>query len=228
MKKKLFIVLISFCFIFKSFSFERTIIHSYEPDYSLFPDTAYTKKYINQLKGKYKVKYCVQSNLIITKEEAKGYSCEQILKKLDQMGGLDKECYGVSYIDYRTGERKAYFKKSLYNKNTGVLYVKDKTVGGLYLDVIIDTYKNKENIYAISAILNKRPDNFFVRAIKKREAELFVFLQETDEAINVYALIQSSSAPVKLKIFQKYVEGAVGGRVREIQNWFYRMLCNIQ
>ena len=141
------------------------------------------------------------------------------------MGGLDKECYGVSYIDYRTGERRAYFKKSMFDRDSGLLYVKDKTIGGLYLDVAIDTYKQKDNIYAITAILNKRPDNFFVRAIKKREAELFVLLQETDEEINVYALIQSSSAPVKLKIFQNYVEGAVGGRVREIQNWFCRMLC---
>ena len=225
MKKKLLILLISFSCIYKSFSFERTITHSYEADYRLFPDTAYTEKYIKQLRGKYEVKYCVQSNIIIPKEAAKGYSCEQILKMLDQMGGLDKKCYGVSYIDYRTGERKAYFKKSSYDKNTGILYVKDKTIGGLYLDVSIDTYKQKENTYAISAILNKRPDNFFVRSIKKREAELFVLLQETDDSINVYALVQSSSAPIKLKIFQKYVEGAVGGRVREIQNWFCRMIC---
>ena len=225
MKKNLLVLLLSFCVIFKIFSFERSITHSYEADYRLFPETAYTQKYINQLKGKYQVKYCVQSNLIIPKEEAKGYTCEQILKKLDQMGGLDKECYGVSYIDYRTSERRAYFKKSMFDRDSGLLYVKDKTIGGLYLDVAIDTYKQKDNIYAITAILNKRPDNFFVRAIKKREAELFVLLQETDEEINVYALIQSSSAPVKLKIFQNYVEGAVGGRVREIQNWFCRMLC---
>ena len=226
MKKYLIILLLSFCLICKLFSLERTITHSYKADYSLFPDTAYSSKYINQLKGKYEIRYCVQSNLIIPKEAAKGYSCEEILRKLDQMGGLDKECYGVSYIDYRTGERKAYFKKSLYDRNTGILYIKDKTIGGLYLDVTIDTYKQNENIYAISAVLNKRPDNFFVRAIKKREAELFVFLQETDDSINVYALIQSSSAPVKLKIFQNYVEGAVGGRIREIQNWFCRMLCD--
>lgn len=225
MKKILLVLIISLSFIFKFYSFERTITHSYEADYQLFPDTDYTGKYIEQLKGKYEVRYCVQSKLTIPKEEAKGYSCEQILKKLDQMGGLDKECYGVSYIDYRTGERKAYFKKSIYDRNTGILYIKDKTVGGLYLDVRIDTYKQKENLYAISAVLNKRPDNFFVRAIKKREAELFVLLQETDDAINVYALIQSSSAPVKLKIFKNYVEGAVGGRVREIQNWFCRMIC---
>ena len=225
MNKKIFILLISLFVNFKFFSFERTITHSYEADYRLFPDTAYTEKYIKQLRGKYEVKYCVQSNIIIPKEAAKGYSCEQILKMLDQMGGLDKKCYGVSYIDYRTGERKAYFKKSSYDKNTGILYVKDKTIGGLYLDVSIDTYKQKENTYAISAILNKRPDNFFVRAIKKKEAELFVLLQETDDSINVYALVQSSSAPIKLKIFQKYVEGAVGGRVREIQNWFSRMIC---
>lgn len=225
MKKKLLILLISFSCIYKSFSFERTIIHAYEADYSLFPATLCRAKYINNLKGKYKVKYCVQSNLVIPRESAKGYSCEQILSKLDQMGGLDKECYGVSYIDYRSGERKAYFKKSSYDRNTGILYIKDKTVGGLYLDVEIDKYIETEKIYAISAILNKRPDNFFVRAIKKREAELFVLLQENDETINVYALIQSSSAPIKLKIFQNYVEGAVGGRVREIQNWFSRMIC---
>ena len=225
MKKCISIIFISYLLISNAFSFERKISHSYTADYSLFPQTAYSQKYMRKLSAKYPVRYCVQANLIIPKADAKGYSCEQVLKKLDQMGGLDKECYGVSYIDYRTGERKAYFKKTSYDRNTGILYVKDKTVGGLYLDVAIDTYKQKDNIYAISAVLNRRPDNFFVRAIKKKEAELFVLLQETDEEINVYALIQSSSAPIKLKIFQDYIEGAVSGRVREIQNWFCRMIC---
>ena len=85
-----------------------------------------------------------------------------ILKKLDQLGGLDKECYGVSYIDANTKERKPIFKKSIYDKENGTLYVKDKAAGGLNFDVNIDTYKNNGNVYVVNAIINKKPDNIFV------------------------------------------------------------------
>ncbi len=225
MKKAILIILISFLFIPFSFSVERSISHSYNADYSLFPENQYKESYINKLNSNYEIKYCVQSNLKVSKSEANGYDCSQILAKLDQMGGLDKECYGVSYIDGRTGKRKPIFKKSTYDYNSGELYVKDKSAGGLHFDVGIDTYLNDERIYAVNAIINKAPDNIFVRGIKKNEAEIFVFMQENESDINVYALIQCSYSPIEHRFLKSFVESAVTARVLELQNWFYRMLC---
>ena len=140
------------------------------------------------------------------------------------MGGLDKECFGVSFIDEKSRERKALFKQAVFNQNEGLLYVKDRAAGGLNFDVAIDTYKTNGNIYAINAIINKKPDNIFVRGIKKREAEIFVFMQENDETVSVYALVQCSYSPLEHKIIKNLVETSVTLRVVEIQNWFYRML----
>lgn len=223
-KLKLFIITLllitSFCF-----SNERQILHSYSADYSLFPETQLKDRYIKKLSNRYPVKYCVQAIYDIPKNEANGYSCEQVLHKLDQMGGLEKECFGVSYIDANTGVRKPIFKKAEYDEVRGTLYVKDKAAGGLNMDVIIDRYINSGNIYAVNGIINKRPDNIFVRGIKKNEAEIFVLMQEKADVISVYALIQCSYSPIEHKFLKSFVENAVTGRVVEIQNWFYRMLC---
>jgi len=191
----------------------------------LFPETPYTNKYVKKLNSNYDIHYCVQSIISIPKKDAKGYNCEQILQKLDQMGGIDKECFGVSYIDGKTGERKPIFKKARYDFEKNTLYIKDKAAGGLNFDVGIDTFQNSGNIYVVNAIVNKRPDNIFVGGIKKREAEIFVFMQEESEVINVYALIQCSYNPLEHKFLKSYVESAVTARVLELQNWFYRMLC---
>ena len=228
MKKALLSLLIIFYTCISVFSFESNIMHSYAPDYCLFPSTPYSQNYISKLGDKYPVKYCVQSNIRFPKNEANGYTCAEVLRKLDQMGGLDKECYGVSYIDAETGERKPIFKKSSFDSEKGFLYVKDKAAGGLNFDVKIDTYKNAENIYVVNAVINKRPDNIFVRGIKKREAEIFVLMQENDDYINVYALIQCSYSPQEHKFLKNIVENAVTSRVLEIQNWFYRMMCGIR
>ncbi len=207
------------------FSSERQIIHSYNADYSLFPEIPLNERYIKKLSNKYDVKYCVQAIYDIPKNEAKGYSCEEVLHKLDQMGGLEKECYGVSYIDANTGVRKPIFKKAEYDEVNGNLYVKDKAAGGLNMDVKIDRYIDNGKVYAVNGIINKRPDNIFVRGIKKNEAEIFVLMQEKEDFISVYALIQCSYSPIEHKFLKSFVENAVTGRVIEIQNWFYRMLC---
>ena len=225
MKKILIILFLSIICISHIFSVNRSIRHSYTADYSLFPETPYTNKYVKKLNSNYDIHYCVQSIISIPKKDAKGYNCEQILQKLDQMGGIDKECFGVSYIDGKTGERKPIFKKSRYDFEKNTLYIKDKAAGGLNFDVGIDTFQNSGNIYVVNAIVNKRPDNIFVGGIKKREAEIFVFMQEESEVINVYALIQCSYNPLDHKFLKSYVESAVTARVLELQNWFYRMLC---
>lgn len=228
MKKILLSLLIFFGSYISIFSFEYNLIHTYSADYGLFPDTPYSQYYISKLADKYPVKYCVQSNIRFSKAEAQGYTCSEVLKKLDQMGGLDKECYGVSYIDAESGVRKPIFKKASFDSEKGLLYVKDKAAGGLNFDVKIDTYKNLENIYVVNAVINKRPDNIFVRGIKKREAEIFVLMQENDEYISVYALIQCSYSPLEHKFLKNIVEMAVTSRVLEIENWFYRMMCGIR
>ena len=227
MKKSFFLLIIFFLLVSQTFPIERSILHTYTADYSLFPDNQFKKSYVKKMSTKYDIHYCVQSNIIIPKNEAKGYTCSQILKRLDQMGGLDKECYGVSYIDGVTGERKPIFKKSKFDEEKNELYVKDKAAGGLHFDVVIDRYETGNNIYAVNAIINKRPDNFFVRGIKKNEAEIFVFMQENESNISVYALIQCAYSPVDHKFLKSYVESAVTARVIEIQNWFCRMLCGI-
>ena len=224
MKKFILFLFSSIFLISNIFSIERKISHSYKADYSLFPDTQYKDHYINNLTGKYDIRYCVQSNLVISKKDAKGYDCAEVLKKLDQMGGLDKECFGVSFVEPDSGVRKALFKKAEFDREAGLLYVKDRAAGGLNFDVVIDTYKSSGNIYAVHGIINKKPDNIFVRGIKKREAEIFVFMQEDEQNISVYALIQCSYSPLEHKVFKNLVESSVTIRVVEIQNWFYRMI----
>ncbi len=227
MKKTIILLPAIFLLFSNIYSVERSILHTYKADYSLFPDTKLKNNYVQKISSKYKINYCVQSNIIIPKNEARGYTCSEILKKLDQMGGLDKECYGVSYIDGNTGERKPIFKKAKYDAEKNELYVKDKAAGGLHFDVLIDRYEAESNIYAVNAVINKKPDNFFVRGIKKNEAEIFVFMQENKNSISVYALIQCSYSPVEHKFLNPYVEKSVSSRVIEIQNWFYRMICGV-
>ena len=224
-KKYLIIITIAVLILSHGFSFDRKIQHSYKSDYSLFPDIEFKDSYIKKLTENYEVHYCVQSVFQIPKAEAIGYGCNEILQKLDQLGGIDKECNGVSYVDPDTGARKAIFKKSEFNTDTNVLYIKDKAAGPLYFDVGIDRYKNNGNVYIVKAIVNKKPDIIFVRGIKKNEAEIFVLMQEDDEWIKVYALIQCSYNPLEHKFLKTLVESAVSLRVVEIQNWFYRMLC---
>ena len=226
MKKTILILSILFLLGSIANADSRKITHSYHADYNLFPEFEYRNTWIRKLTSNYDIRYCVQSVYEISKNEAKGYSCEQILDKLDQLGGLDKECYGVSYIDANSGERKPIFKKSNYNKETQELYVKDKAAGGLHMKVNVETYKNIINSYIVNAVITKNPDNIFVRGLKKNEAEIFVLMQENDEKINVYALIQCSYSPIEHKFLKSFVERAVTARVLEIQNWFYRMLCN--
>ena len=198
--------------------------HSYQADYSLMPKDEQSAFYSKKLKNLFPVNYCFQSVLKIPRENANGYSCSQILQKLDQMGGLDKECYGVSYIDGNTGVRKAMFKKSLLDKENHELYIKDKTAGGLNFDFKVDEYFGG-NVFAVTAVLNKNPSNVLLREIKKNEAAIFVLMQENQNEINLYVLIQCTYSPFKYKILKRIVENAVMARVFEVQNWFYRMLC---
>lgn len=224
--KKFFITLsLSLLTIAAGFSYESRICHSYSADSSLFPDTIYTEYYKNKLASEYPVRYCVQSVFDIQKNEANGYTCEQILNRLDQLGGLEKECFGVSYLDANTGARKAVFKKSRYDNSTHELYIKDKSAGGLYFNVNVDKYNYEGNLYIVRAILSKTPDNFFVRGIKKKEAEIFVLMQEKSDTITVYSLMQCSYNPLNHKFIKSYVENAVTARVGALQEWFYRMLC---
>lgn len=198
--------------------------HSYQADYSLMPRDEQSVFYSKKLKNLFPVNYCFQSVVRIPREEAKGYTCSQILKKLDQMGGLDKECYGVSYIDGYSGVRKAMFKKSLLDEKNHELYIKDKTAGGLNFDFKVDEYFDG-NVFAVTAVLNKNPSNILLREIKKDQAAIFVLMQENKEEINLYVLIQCTYSPFKYKILKRIVENAVMARVFEVQNWFYRMLC---
>ena len=224
--KKLFIAVSFSLFIFTAgFSYESQICHSYNADSSLFPKTIYTEYYKNKLSTGYPVRYCVQSVFDIPKDEAIGYSCEQILNRLDQLGGLEKECFGVSYLDEGTGTRKAVFKKSRYDDKTHELYIKDKSAGGLYFNVNIDKYNYDGKLYIVRAILSKTPDNFFVRGIKKKEAEIFVLMEEKEDTVTVYSLMQCSYNPLNHKFVKSYVESAVTARVGALQDWFYRMLC---
>ena len=230
MKKSIYLILL-LLITSKVFAAQIHLTHSYAADYSLFPDNKFKDYYVNNQLKKFPVNYSVQSVYVIPKNEANGYSCEQILSKLDQMGGLDKEAYGVSYIDANTGERKPIFKKSSYTitdikRNTGELYVKDKAAGGLFFDVSIDKYVDGNTYYLVYGILKQSPTNFFVRGIKKGEACIFVLMQDTETEIRVYALMQSKYSPANHRFLKAFVEGAVSARVIEIENWFYRMLCN--
>ena len=232
MKKSVF-AFVFMLLTFGLFAVEQRISHSYCPDYSLFPDNTYKNYYEKKFLTSFEVNYCVQSVFEVSKAEVVGYSCRDIIKKLNQMGGLDKECFGVSYIDGNTGERKPIFKKSSYTetapgKNEGELYVKDKAAGGLYFDVSIDEYMNNNPTYAVCAVLNRSPTNFFVRGIKKNEAGIFVLMQETEASIKVYAVMQCTYCPQKHRFLQSFVENAVSARVLELENWFYRMLCTKQ
>ena len=232
MKKITFAILLFF--IINSLSaIDAKIVHAYSSDYSLFPENKFKDYYIKNQLNSFPVNYSVQSVLSIPKADAKGFSCDQILSKLDQMGGLEKDCYGVSYIDPNTNERKALFKKSEYsvnenNQNKGQLYVKDKAAGGLNFDVSINKFDDKETYYVVYGLLNKSPTNFFVRGIKKDEASIFVLMQESDNDINVYAVVQSSYSPANHRFLKSFVENSVAIRVVEIENWFYRMLCGIK
>ena len=225
MKKTILILSVLLLLISNLNADSRKITHSYHSNYTLFPEFEYRNTWIRKLSSNYDIRYCVQSVYEIPKSEAKGYSCVQILDKLDQLGGLDKECYGVSYIDANTGERKPIFKKSTYNKDTHELYVKDKAAGGLHMKVDIETFNNIDNSYIVNAVIIKNPDNIFVRGLKKNEAEIFVLMQEDSEKIKVYALIQCSYSPIEHKFLKSFVERAVTARVLEIQHWFYSMLC---
>ena len=223
--KKIIICLFTFLLLQSAFSFDSTSKHFYGPDYSLFPECPYKVSYIKRLTSRYSVSYTFQSIMEIPKSEVKGYSCKEILGHLDQMGGLDKECYGVSYIDANTGVRKPVFKKSRFDDSISELYVKDKAAGSLYFDVDIDWYNNTDSTYIVNAILNKTPSNIFVREIKKNEATIFVLMNETESAVQLYVLAQSHFSPKKHKIVTSIIEAAVSGRVQAIQEWFYRMLC---
>jgi len=210
------------------FSIERSCMHAYNADYSLLPECTGSKNYINKLQSIFNVNYSYQSVTEIPKSEIKGYDCNQILKMLDQMGGLEKKCWGVSYIDANSGVRKALFKKSRYNEKTGELYIKDKAAGGLYFNLNIDRYLDKDSTYSVTAVLSRTPSNIFVRDIKKGEAAIFVMMKESDEKVLLYVLIQSEYSPLKHWLLTKLIESAVSSRVIEVQNWFYRMMCTIQ
>ena len=207
------------------FSIERNSVHSYNADFSLIPESQFSDTFIRKLSSIFEVNYCYQSVTEIPKSEIQGYDCGQILKMLDHMGGLDKKCFGVSYIDSNTGERKPIFKKSRYDKKTGELYIKDKAAGGLYFDLSIDKFVSGSTIYAVTAVVSRTPSNIFVRDIKKGEAAIFVLMQEEAESVKLYVLIQSSYSPLKHWLLTSAIESAISGRVIGLQDWFYRMLC---
>jgi hypothetical protein len=222
--KKFYYFLLLFLILFNAQIFSQpSFSHSYKADYSLLPDDEISKQYPHKLEKLFSVNYCFQSVMKIPRADASGYSCSQILQKLDQMGGLDKECYGVSYVDAE-GKRKALFRKSILDNENHELYIKDKTAGGLNFDFNVDKFYDG-NVFAVTALLNKNPANILLREIKKNEAAIFVLMQENNEEINLYVLIQCSYSPLKHKFLKRIVENAVMARVFEVQNWFYRMLC---
>lgn len=224
MNKSFFSLLLALILTCSSAYSQRSFSHSYRADYSYLPDNQISKNYAQRLEKLFTVNYSFQSILEIPRSEAKGYNCSQILKKLDQMGGLDKECFGVSYTDGESGKLKPMFKKSILNEDEHELYIKDKTAGGLNFDFCVDQYF-EENTFAVTALLNKNPSNVLLREIKKNEAAIFVLMQETEASINLYVLIQCTYSPLKYKFLKKIVENAVMARVFEVQNWFSRMLC---
>jgi len=226
--KKVFLAFLIYFFSFQVFSVKRDFKHTYAQDYSLFPKSDYSSQYSNLLKTIFPSSYCFQSVMFIPRSEMKGYPCKEVLTKLDQMGGIDKECFGVSYKDGNTGRLKPIFKKSEYNFSEHELYVKDKTAGGLHFDLKIDEYYGKNKVYGVMALLKKNPDNIFLREIKKNEACIFVFIEEMEEGANLYVLIQCKFSPLKIKILKRIIENAISGRVLELQNWFYRMICTPQ
>ncbi len=217
-------------FIFTLLSFlsyaQPAFRHVYGSDYSLLPETSISEEYKNRLKNLFEVNYCFQSVMSIPATKAKGYTCAQMLKKLDQMGGLDKECYGVSYIN-ADGERKAMFKKAELSRNGHELYIKDKAAGGLNFDFRVEekAFGEGQKLYAVTAVLNKNPANILLRELKKDEAAIFVLMKEDSEKIELYVLIQCTYSPMKYRLLKRIVENAVMSRVLEVQNWFYRMLC---
>lgn len=226
--KKYFLLLLLYFFSSNLFSVVRDFRHTYSQDYTLFPKSDYTDLYSQKLKTIFPSSYCFQSVMFIPRKDMKGYSCHEVLNKLDQMGGIDKECSGVCYRDANSGKLKPIFKKSEYDFAEHELYVKDKAAGGLHFDVKIDEYSGKNNVYGVMALLKKTPDNIFMRGIKKNEACIFVFLEENQEGANLYVLIQSKLSPLKMKFVKKIIENAVSARVLELQNWFYRMICTPQ
>lgn len=221
---------ISFLLFLLTFSFfcysQSNFCHSYRPDYSLLPDISFSEDYKEKLRKLFPVNYCFQSVISIPREAARGNTCGEMLKKLDQMGGLDKECFGVSYID-ADGKRKAMFRKSELSRNGHELFIKDKTAGGLNFDFFVEERPFSEGYkyYAVTAVLNKNPSNILLREIKKGEAAIFVLMKETPDNIDLYVLIQCTYSPMKYKFLKKIVENAVMARVFEVQNWFFRMLC---
>lgn len=223
--KRIYLIVLLFLIMLPLYSIERNSMHSYNADYSLLPESQYSEIFVRKLQGIFNVNYCYQAITEIPKSEVKGYDCGQILKMLDNMGGLDKKCYGVSYIDGNTGERKPLFKKSKYDKKTGELYIKDKAAGGLYFDLNIDKKISSNTIYSVMAVVSRTPSNIFVRDIKKGEAAIFVLMQEEETNVKLYVLIQSSYSPLKHWLLTSAIESAISGRVIGLQDWFYRMLC---
>ena len=186
------------------------------------PETEISENYKSDLKNAFNSKYSYQALMIIPRSEIKGYPPEIILKKLDQMGGVDKECFGVSYIDANNGKRKPVFKKAyLYNEGKN-LYIKDKTAGAINFNYI---QENFGSIYTAKCIVCKNPDNILLSEIKKNEAGIFVMIDENADELELYVLIQCSYSPKKYRFLTKLVEKAISARVMELQNWFYRMLC---
>ena len=224
MKKKYIFAFLLLLSAVPCFSLDRSISSAYTADYSLLPESPYSSVFTNRLKGIFQVNYSYQAVAEIPKSEIKGYDCGQILKMLDQMGGLDKKCNGVSYIDANTGELKPIFKKSRYDNKTGELYIKDKAAGGLYFDLSIDKFVSTNTIYSVMAVVSRTPSNIFVRDIKKNEAAIFVLMQEEEESVKLYVLIQSKFSPLKHWLLTSAIESAITGRVIGLQDWFYRML----
>lgn len=216
-----------FCILFLLFlnplhSSSRKVLSSYHADYSLMPDNELSEKYKRELKNAFVSNYSYQAVMSIPRSEIKGYSADEILQKLDQMGGIDKECYGVSYIDANNGKRKPVFKKAyLYNDGRNLL-IKDKTAGVINFDFSQEKYGS---LSSAKCIVCKNPDNILLREIKKNEAGIFVLIDEKEDKIQLYVLIQCSYSPKKYKFLTKIVEKAIAARVMELENWFYRMLC---
>ncbi|MCR5253631.1 MAG: hypothetical protein K6C98_07955 [Treponema sp.] len=223
--KKYVLIILTLLFSVNVFCVNVNYKHVYSGDYSLFPKSDYSQFYSNKLKNIFPPNYSFQSLMFIPRDKMKGYSCEEVLNKLDQMGGLDKECQGVCYVDANTHKLKARFKKSEYNAASKELYIKDKTAGGLVFNVDIERRGKTNNVYGVTALLKKDPNNIFLREVRKNQACIFVFMEEKAEGVNLYVLIQSACSPLKLKFLRSLVENAISARVLELQNWFYRMIC---
>mgnify|MGYP007069841584 CR=1 FL=1 len=210
--KNIFILL--FCLFCPAFSFSITHITKQTDfaDYSLLPACDYASMQKKILSSGFKVNTCFQDYTRIPKENLNGMESKDILYNLSLMAGA------VRYYDKAKNRYVPIFKECEYLPQTGDLYIKDKNFGKIYCTS--KSYISEKNC-SINATLCKPLLNPLFREIKKGEFTIYVMTNDTEEALELYILIQSS---YKIGfLFKSRIENAFKVRINGMQDWFVRM-----